>query len=150
MTVLQEGSASTGERRWVRSLPGRAVPVATAAATAVAATVLYRIDPHEPGHYPTCPFLATTGLYCPGCGSLRAVHDLLHGDVAGALARNPAVLLALPYLALALVTWLLRSTGRPVPRSTSLPAWVLWTLLGAVLAYGVLRNVPGGTWLSPA
>lgn len=148
--ALVHDSAATGHRRWSRSLPAWTAPAAASAATVVALTVLHRVDPHEPGHYPGCPFLATTGLYCPGCGSLRATHDLLHGDVAGALARNPAALLVLPYLALALVTWLLRSTGRPVPRSTSLPPWLLWTLLGAVLAYGVLRNVPGWTWLSPA
>ena len=44
----------------------------------------------SPGHYPTCPFLAITGWYCPGCGSLRAVHDLLHGDLAGAVRPQPA------------------------------------------------------------
>src|SRR5690606_29528852 len=49
-----------------------AVTVAGAAATLVVATV----SPEEPGHYPTCPFLALTGAWCPGCGSLRALHAL--------------------------------------------------------------------------
>jgi len=140
----------TGTRRWPGGLPGWAAPAAVTAAAVAAATVLRQVDPHQPGHYPGCPFLTMTGLYCPGCGSLRALHDLLHGDLAGALARNPAVLLAVPYLVLALGAWLLRSTGRRVPRSTSLPPWTLWLLLGAVLAFGVLRNLPGWTWLSPA
>ena len=30
------------------------------------------LDPNEPGHYPTCPFLRLTGLGVPGCGSLAA------------------------------------------------------------------------------
>ena len=47
---------------------------------AVALATLATVDPNQPGHYPTCPFLATTGFYCPGCGALRAVHDLLHGE----------------------------------------------------------------------
>lgn len=119
-------------------------------AALVAATTLYAIDPNQPGHYPTCPFLAVTGLYCPGCGSLRATHDLLHGDLAGALARNPLAVLAVPYLVLAFVTFVMRSTGRPAPRSTSLPAWVIWLLLAAVLAFTVLRNLPGFSLLSPA
>lgn len=119
-------------------------------AAVVAASTLYVLDPNRPGHYPTCPFLAVTGLYCPGCGSLRATHDLLHGDLAGALARNPLAVLAVPYLLLAFVTFVLRATGRPAPRSTSLPAWVIWTLLVVVLAYTVLRNLPGFSVLSPA
>ncbi len=115
-----------------------------------AGATLFAVDPYEPGHYPTCPFLATTGLYCPGCGALRATHDLLHGDIAGALARNPLAVLAVPYLLLALVTWLMRRAGHPAPRSTSLPPAVIWLLLATVLAFGVLRNLPGWGWLSPA
>lgn len=115
----------------------------------LAGATLFAIDPNEPGHYPTCPFLATTGFYCPGCGALRATHDLLRGDLSGALARNPMTVLAAPYLAVAFVTWILRLSGRPAPRSTSLPPWTIWVLLGVVLAFGVLRNVPGWTWLSP-
>ena len=123
---------------------------AVSGAGLVAAATLFTVDPNQPGHYPTCPFLATTGFYCPGCGALRATHDLLHGDLAGALARNPLAVLAVPYLALAFVTFVLRQTGRPAPRSTSLPPWTLWLLLGVVLTFGVLRNLPGFGWLSPA
>jgi hypothetical protein len=123
---------------------------AVTAAGLVAAATLYAVDPNEPGHYPTCPFLAMTGWYCPGCGALRGLHDLLHGDVAGALARNPMMVLAVPYLLLAWVTWILRATGRRAPRSTSLPPWAIWALLAVVVAFGVLRNLPGLDWLSPA
>jgi hypothetical protein len=143
--ALAQRPAPTGTSRWRGALP-----VAVSTAGLAAGALLFAVDPNEPGHYPTCPFLATTGLYCPGCGSLRAVHDLLHGDVAGALARNPLAVLAAPYLVLAFVTWLLRTTGRPAPRSTSLPPWTLWLLLGTVLVFGVLRNVPGWACLSPA
>lgn len=108
----------------------------------LAAAILFTVDPNEPGNYPTCPFLATTGFYCPGCGALRATHDLLRGDLSGALARNPLAVLAVPYLAIAFATWVLRVSGRPAPRSTSLPPWTIWALLGVVLAFGVLRNVP--------
>jgi hypothetical protein len=138
--------ATTGSVRWRGAL---AVAAVSGAALAAAAT-LWAVDPNQPGHYPTCPFLATTGLYCPGCGALRATHDLLHGDVSGALARNPLAVLAVPYLVLAFVTFVLRSTGRPAPRSTSLPAWVIWALLAVVLAFTVLRNLPGFSLLSPA
>jgi hypothetical protein len=126
-------------------------PVAAVSATAVAAaTMLFVVDPNHPGHYPTCPFLAITGWYCPGCGALRAVHDLLHGDLAGALARNPLAVLAVPYLVFAFAAWVLRRLGYHPPSSTQLPSWVIWAVLVVVVAFGVLRNLPGATWLSPA
>jgi hypothetical protein len=112
--------------------------------------VLARVDPNESGHYPTCPFLAVTGLYCPGCGTLRAVHDALHGDVAGALARNPLAVVAAPFLVLAWVCWGLRLLGYAAPHPSRLPAAWIWTLLGGVVVYGVLRNLPGFDFLSPA
>ena len=144
MALLQR-LAPSGTPRWREALP--VVAVTTAGLAAAAA--LFAVDPNEPGHYPTCPFLATTGLYCPGCGTLRGIHDLLHGDIAGALARNPMTVIAVPYLLLAWFTWILRTTGHPAPRSTSLPPWTIWLLLGVVVAFGVLRNLPGWDWLSP-
>ena len=145
-TQPSERLAATGFARWREALSVAAVT----GAAVVAGSTLFVIDPNEPGHYPTCPVLLTTGFYCPGCGALRAVHDLLHGDLMGAVARNPMAVLALPYLLLAWLAWILRIAGRPTPRSTSLPTWVLWVLLAAVVTFGVLRNVPGWTWLSPA
>lgn len=107
------------------------------------------VDPHQAGHYPTCPFLAITGLYCPFCGGLRAVHDLTRLDVIGALDRNPLVVIALPLVLWAWVRWVRRAwTGRPVP--LRLPHWYGWALLGVLGLFLVLRNLPGWSWLSPA
>jgi hypothetical protein len=107
------------------------------------------VDPHQGGHYPTCPLLAVTGLYCPFCGGLRAAHDLTRLDLLGALDRNPLFVVALPVLLWAYARWARRAfTGRPVPMA--LPRWWGWGLLGLLAAYFVLRNVPGWSWLSPA
>jgi hypothetical protein len=123
-------------------------PVATAVLAAAAVGYLAAVDPNEPGHYPGCPFLAITGWYCPGCGSLRAVHALAHGHLGEALARNPLTVLTLPVLAWCWATWTWRLvTGRR--RETALPAWVIWGWLGVVLAFWLVRNLPGFGWLSP-
>jgi hypothetical protein len=55
---------------------------------ALLAGVVGRVDPETPGTYPACPFAALTGLACPGCGSLRALHDLVHGSPLAALDHN--------------------------------------------------------------
>jgi hypothetical protein len=124
-------------------------PAYAAMAAVVGTTLVAVVDPNQPGHYPTCPFLAMTGWYCPGCGSLRAMHDLAHGDLHGALARNPLTVLALPFLLVTYAVWV-RRLWRADPRRWAAPAWLIWAFFGLVVLYGVLRNLPGWTWLSPA
>jgi len=124
------------------------LPLGVAAVALIGAGYVANVDPNVAGHYPTCPFLAVTGWYCPGCGSLRAIHALGHGDVSTALARNPFAVVALLYIAVTWLFWLRRTvTGKPL-RSLA-PPWVLYGVLGAILAFWVLRNLPGWTWLSP-
>jgi hypothetical protein len=110
--------------------------------------VIATVDPNEPGHYPTCPFLSLTGAYCPGCGSLRAVHALAHGDVGTAIDRNPLAVLAVP---LVVALWLLWARRRVLgrPRTWAAPAWVINALLVAVVAFWVLRNLGPFAWLAP-
>ena len=135
--------AWTGDRRAVLR------PLGVGVGALVATGYVAVVDPNAAGHYPTCPFLAITGWYCPGCGALRAVHALAHGDLMTALARNPFAVVAVGYVVVTWVLWLDRTaTGRP--RRWLAPPWVLYGALGAILMFWVLRNVPGWTWLSPA
>ena len=82
-------------------------PVLKAVLTVAAATVLAAVvfvyamfDPSDSLYWPKCPFHLLTGLECPGCGSQRALHCLLTGDLAGALHYNFLVTLAIPYILL--------------------------------------------------
>ncbi len=136
-------------RRLEARLGDRVVrPWLVAAASVASVAYVAAVDPNSPGHYPTCPFLAITGFYCPGCGSLRAVHALAHGHLAHALGSNPLTVAAVPLLLAAWLGWLRRSrTGRG--RSWAAPGWAVWALLGVVVAFWCLRNVPGLTWLGP-
>lgn len=122
------------------------------AGAAGAVAVLARVDPNAHGSpLPPCPLRTLTGLYCPGCGSTRALHDLLHGDIAGALAMNPLLVVALPVLLLmALRAGELLPTWAPFEQVLGVarrPRLWLWLLLG----YGVLRNLPWlpFAWLAP-
>lgn len=134
--------------RFVPPAPTKSQVLATAAGLVAATSVVALVDPYESGHFPSCPLLALTGLYCPFCGGLRAVHDLAHLDLVGALERNPLVVIGLPFVVLALVAWGQRAfTGR---RAT-LPSAAWGTALIVLLVvFGVLRNLPGWTLLSPA
>lgn len=91
---------------------------------------------------PPCPFRALTGLYCPGCGSTRALDALLHGDVTRAFDMNPLGLLLAPVLGYVLVRDALELLGLArLPRIPLTPKIVVG-LVVLVFAYWVLRNVP--------
>lgn len=93
---------------------------------------------------PPCPFYFLTGLFCPGCGTLRATHSLLQGDVHRAFAFNPLLVLLLPYLgAVGLNEALAAVTGKKWQGSARWrPLWG-WSVLSIVLAFWLLRNLPG-------
>ncbi|RYZ99798.1 MAG: DUF2752 domain-containing protein [Sphingobacteriaceae bacterium] len=48
--------------------------------------------------FPKCPFHVITGLDCPGCGSQRAFHALLHGNLATAADHNILFICSIPLL----------------------------------------------------
>jgi hypothetical protein len=103
--------------------------------------VLYRMPPTEGSFYPRCTFNWLTGLHCPGCGSTRCLHALLHGDVAQAAAYNVLFLILLPYLVFwGARTWYAAVTGRPVVRKR-FPPWSLRLFYVIILAYWILRNL---------
>jgi hypothetical protein len=138
----------SAEQARIRRIVRLREPVAVAAGGGLAVAYVGTVDPNEPGHYPACPFLALTGLYCPGCGALRTVHALVHLDVATALSLNVLVIAAIPLLAAFWLGWVRRRwTGEPAPWLT--PGWMLWGLPVLVLGFAVVRNLPGFEALAP-
>ena len=122
--------------------PLQVVGLATAALAAVAGFWLLRtFDPNAAGNpFPACMFRAFTGWYCIGCGMTRALHALVHGDIAGAFAMNPLAMLVLPLIPLMLLD------GRgatPAPLKQFMAVVMtpkLWMFL--LPAYWIARNLP--------
>jgi hypothetical protein len=122
------------------------LPLAAVAAillpAALVGLVLFYFDPRRYHFYPTCFFHKTTGLLCAGCGSLRAMHQLLHGHLATAFSFNPLLVVCLP-----LIGWfgakrvLQMARNQPVSFGVR-PIW-LWTLLVVLIGFTLLRNLPG-------
>lgn len=130
--------AGRGASRQARAL---AAPVAMAALALGAAALVATVDPNEAGSYPACPFRALTGWYCPGCGTLRAAHAVLHGDLARAVDMNVLAVLAVPLVLASWLAWLRRAgTGRP--RTWLSPPWFPATVGVVLVVFTVARNIP--------
>src|SRR5687767_3322787 len=102
------------------------------------ATYLFVFEPGTTGFFPGCPFRVLTGFTCPGCGTTRALHQLLHGNLAAAFELNPLLLLSLPFLFYALVRYSYGvMLGRPMRHNTLAPKYI-YALFGIVLFFWVL------------
>jgi hypothetical protein len=106
------------------------------------AAYLFLFEPGKTGFFPVCMFRLCTGFTCPGCGSTRAMHQLLHGHVQAAFMLNPLFLLAIPFLLYALVRYSVVVMRGGVPRQNMLPASYIYALFFIVLSFWIFRNTP--------
>jgi len=65
--------------------------------------IYYRYDPFQSAWFPKCPLKTFTGLDCPGCGSQRAIHALLHGEFLAAIRYNALLLPFIPYVIVGMI-----------------------------------------------
>lgn len=113
--------------------------------TAVSAGALlyFFYDARYVAFLPRCPFYVLTGLYCPGCGSQRAISSLLHGEILSALQFNVLLIIFLPILAYsAIITVLNVLTEKQWKQLIFYSPVFVKLVLVAVLAFAVLRNIP--------
>ncbi len=107
-----------------------------------ASIVVFLFDPATSSFYGKCPFHWLTGLHCPGCGTLRASHQLLHLNVAAAFRFNALTVLSAPFLMYALASRAsIGLRGKPLP-AWFVPARLIWGLFMIILVFWFLRNIP--------
>ncbi len=104
--------------------------------------IYYRMNPSDFIFFPKCPFLLLTGLYCPGCGSQRAAHHLLHFDIFEAFQQNLlffiSLLMVLYYLFIEIINFTFQ---KKIPNYLNKSKTPLILLL-LIIAFGILRNIP--------
>lgn len=64
----------------------------------IAGLIYFFFNPADSNLFPKCPFYWLTGLKCPGCGSQRAIHSLLHLDLETAFKYNALLIFSLPII----------------------------------------------------
>ena len=105
------------------------------------AVLFFLIDPSKTSLFPRCTFNALTGYYCPGCGSQRAIHSLLHLDIAGVISYNflflPAILAVVYHYLYPLLN---KKFGWRLPNILYKKA-TPWVIFVIVLLFWLLRNL---------
>ena len=97
-------------------------------------------DPSDSGLTPPCLFFTLTGWYCPGCGSLRALHQLFNGNVLAAFWLNPLIFMSIPFVGF---VFILTCSKTPTFKVLNSPLHRCISVLfcfAIVIPYGVLRN----------
>ena len=109
-----------------------------------AAAVIYGLfDPARYAFFPKCPFrMLTGGLRCPGCGSQRAIHALLHLDFKEAFLYNPLVVISIPFLVLLALAAITKDTSPKLYERVN-SGLLTKILLVIILGWWVFRNVAG-------
>ncbi len=94
--------------------------------------------------YPKCTLYQATGLHCPGCGMTRALHSALNGRIVEAVSQNVLVFVIIPYLIFVMLRALWRYLWQTKPRPGWFrwPAWFTYAILGLLLVFSVVRNIP--------
>jgi len=105
------------------------------------AVFLYLYDAAQSRLQFPCVFHELTGLYCPGCGSGRATHALLHGDILTALRYNVFAVVGLPLILYSVTADAASAFGTRWPRFR-VSTWTSRAIVVGVAAFTLLRNIP--------
>ncbi len=129
--------SSPDDKKMRRSFMFSALCIAGISLIIIGVSVIYLCDPSKFDFYPRCLFHDITGLYCPGCGSLRAFHQLLHGNIRTAFSYNPLFVVFVP-VSVVFAALYMNSSSRKMFESR---LWI-WLFLIIVICYWILRNIP--------
>lgn len=104
--------------------------------------IYFRVNPNDSSFFPKCPLLTLTGIKCPGCGSQRAIHALLHADIRTAFSYNALFIISIPYI-LFLFGIRIYQLFRPSPPILlrGQQNHYIWIYFAATIFFGIVRNI---------
>jgi hypothetical protein len=106
-------------------------------------SLYFLFNPSTSNFFPKCPFHTITGLYCPGCGSQRAIHDMMHLNIFEAINHNALMLFTFTFgIGLYLYSKKKFSDLIYHPKSPLI-------IFGIIFLFGVLRNLDEFHFLAP-
>lgn len=102
----------------------------------------YSTNPNDADFFPKCILYSTTGIYCPGCGSQRATHQLLNLNIFGVLRHNVLYFISLFILGYHfIVTGINAFFKKDIYNYMYHPKTPL-VILVMIVIFWILRNIP--------
>ncbi len=117
----------------------RTIVVAGIALAIILLCVYFYFDPSD-HYFPRCPFLTLTGWECPGCGSQRAIHALLHGDLEAVWHFNAALYLFIPMLIVLGAAEIVRKRNPKFHQAVN-SQWVIIGTGIVIVLWWIIRNI---------
>lgn len=120
--------------------------------TSLCLVTFYYFDPANYHNiYPPSLVREWGGFYCAGCGMLRAIHQLLHGNWQAALRYNPLSIIFLPYFFYWFAPYFLKYFYQIEPYTIRNKEKQILAIIIICSVYGILRNIPSPAlfWLVP-
>lgn len=120
----------------------KAIRLSIMAIAALVVICFYFIySPAESTLFPKCVFHWLTGFECPACGLQRALHALLHGEIAEAYRYNPFACISIPYLTILLICRFSKryATGRLSAIAGS--RFLSYTYMVLFFVWWIVRNI---------
>ncbi len=106
-------------------------------------SLYFLFNPSTSIFFPKCPFYIMTGLFCPGCGSQRAIHDMMHLNIFEAINHNALMFFAFTF-GIGLYLYSKKKFYDLIyhPKSPLI-------IFGIIFLFGVLRNLDKFHFLAP-
>lgn len=100
------------------------------------------INPNEVTYLPECPLYFSTGIYCPGCGSQRATHQLLNFNIFGVLQQNVLYFISLFVLGYHLIVKGINTYFKKYMYNYMYHPKTPLVILAIIVVFWILRNIP--------
>lgn len=98
-------------------------------------------NPSETNMFPKCPVYAASGIYCPGCGSQRAAHKILNGNIIEGVRHNYMIVLLAMVLVYQGFIYVVNDVLGKNMTNLLHKSKVTFSILIIVILFWVLRNI---------
>jgi hypothetical protein len=98
-------------------------------------------NPTETNIFPKCPVYGVTGIYCPGCGSQRAAHQILNGNIIEGIRHNYLIGLLGLVLSYQVFMFIMNSVLQKGIVNLLHKSKVTMGILVIVILFWILRNI---------